>query len=59
MLSRLWFLLSVAWLALLGLRLNWSQLDAEETRNMILIAVLPLLGGLVLKRAGRYIVRGE
>jgi hypothetical protein len=59
MLTRAWFLLSVCWLLFLGITLNWSQLDSDETRNMIIIAVLPLAGGLILKRASRYVVRGE
>jgi hypothetical protein len=49
----------VAWLALLVFTLTWSQLPDDEVRRMVFIALLPLGGGLVLKRALRYIIRGN
>jgi hypothetical protein len=59
MMSHLCFLLSIAWFLLLATMLNWSQLDAGETNRMLILAVLPLAGGLLLKRAARYVARGE
>jgi hypothetical protein len=49
--------LSVAWLIVVVLMLNWSQMDRDETLRMICFALLPLACVLLLKFATRFVVR--
>lgn len=57
MLTRAWFVFSILWaLAILALTSHANEAGRHWAYTF---AAAPLLGGLFLKRVGRYIVRGN
>lgn len=62
MLTRLWFALSLLWALLIVTGTSpsrWTEYSTGTLEEILLLAFLPLIVGLVLKRLAKYVVLGE
>lgn len=58
MITRLWIVMSLAWAALILITIGLSP-GYEFAPVHVVIIFGPLILGIILKRAGRYIVTGQ
>lgn len=55
MITRLWFVVSVLWFAVVCFLVHWSEMNALSIRATLWFAVTPFLIGLVVRIAYRYV----
>jgi ABC-type spermidine/putrescine transport system permease subunit I len=59
MITRAWFALCILW-ALFWAAISWGRNPEPDVRNgLIILAVLPFLAGIIIKRIAFYVLTGS
>ena len=59
MLWRLWLALSVIWFGGVAALVHWTEITSQSAEAAFAFAIAPLVIGLILRRALRFVVAGQ
>jgi hypothetical protein len=59
MIWRAWLAFSFLWFAVVAALVHWTEITTSSAEECVAFAVAPLVIGLVLRRAARFVVSGQ